>query len=174
MWTVIKDIVNGKTWSYMTIFIVIIMKLPLKQWVCALCIFLIGKVIPEFHLHAVLIDMVRYVYRGDALKCADCLFYDVFRNDISAIFKFLHQGQIANALYFRPAIISIFTLFIFFPYGRHNKRQFWWEVVIWWWKISGNTMLLAIINDHTTLVLHVYEGLFPPPPSNQRVNTFFY
>ena len=39
--------------------IVIVMKLPLKRWVWAICTFLIGKVILEFNLHAVLVDIVR-------------------------------------------------------------------------------------------------------------------
>ena len=49
--------------------IAIVMKLLIKRRVCALCTFLFGKVIPEFHLHIVLIDTVCYAYCGDALKC---------------------------------------------------------------------------------------------------------
>ena len=40
------------------------------------------------------------------------LIHIFFRNVISAIFKSLHQGQIAIALYFRPAIISTSTVFV--------------------------------------------------------------
>ena len=72
---------------------------------------LIGEVIPEFHLHVVLIDMVHYTYCRDALKCAEhtCLHF-FFRNVISAIFNGEYHGQIANPLYFRPTIISTSTV----------------------------------------------------------------
>ena len=39
--------------------------------------------------------------------------YNFIRNGISAICKSPHQGQIANVLYFRPAIISISTVHVF-------------------------------------------------------------
>ena len=66
---------------------------------------------PMFHLHAVLIDNVCYAYRGDALQCADrdCLHF-IFNNVISAIFKSLHQRQIAIVLCFRHAIIPTTTV----------------------------------------------------------------
>ena len=97
------------------------MQLPLKQWVCALCTFLIGEVIPKFHVHAMLIDMVRQVYRSDALKCADhnCLQF-VFRNVISAIFKSPHQSQIAIALC-NCAIISTRHYFHFYSIPLFDK-----------------------------------------------------
>ena len=58
--------------SYLIIFIVIMMKLPLKRWLSALCTFLIGEVIPRVS-PACCSDCSWYVnaYRGDALKCAD-------------------------------------------------------------------------------------------------------
>ena len=43
-----------------------------------------------------------------ALIDHNCLHFFFFRNVISAIF--LHHGKIANALYFRPAIISTYTV----------------------------------------------------------------
>ena len=56
--------------------------------------------------------MIRYAYHVNALKCADRDFTIFVRDVISAIFKSLHQGQIAIALYFRPAIISTSTVYI--------------------------------------------------------------
>ena len=42
----------------MAVCAMLLVKLPLKQWVYACCTLQIGKVIPDFHLHAVLTDTV--------------------------------------------------------------------------------------------------------------------
>ena len=87
------------------------MTLPLKWWVYALGNFLIGKALPSFT--SMLCSLTPYVMRTAVTLWSELIVtvYIFFRNVISPIFKSLQKGQIANALYFRPTIISISTVY---------------------------------------------------------------